>query len=68
MTSYSGISTLYAFCLVETQDQLITKEKSTTANKQKRKRKAPCCTKCGEPMRGHLKSVCQLNLASQQNV
>ena len=40
-------------CLVETQHQDQLKEKSRSARKQKRK--TPCCTKCGEPMKGHQK-------------
>lgn len=52
-------------CLVETQDHLITKEKETIANKQKRK--TPCCKKCGEPMKGHQKDNCRSNTAGQLN-
>jgi hypothetical protein len=54
-------------CLVETQDHLITKEKETIANKQKKKRKAPYCKKCGEPMKGHQKDNFQSNTAGQLN-
>jgi hypothetical protein len=55
----------HMLCLVETQDHLITKEKETIANKQKRK--TPCCKKCGEPMKGHQKDNCRSNTAGQLN-
>ena len=53
--------------LVKTQDHLMAKEKQSTANKQKEKRKAPCCKTCGEPMKGHPKGNCQLNTDTEQN-
>ena len=49
--------------LVKTKNQDQLREKSST-NKQKRK--APSCSKCGEPMKGHQKSMCQSNTAGQQ--
>lgn len=49
----------YTFCLVEAQDQLSTKEKTSTLEKQKQKRKQPCCKKCGDFMKGHKKENCQ---------
>ncbi|CAB3981316.1 Hypothetical predicted protein [Paramuricea clavata] len=58
----------HMLCLVETQDHLITKEKEIIANKQKKKRKAPCCKKCGEPMKGHQKDTCQSNTAETGSI
>ncbi|XP_028405737.1 uncharacterized protein LOC114528304 [Dendronephthya gigantea] len=47
---------------IQHQDQQ--KEMSKSASKQNRK--APCCRKCGQPMKGHQKSICESNTAGQQ--
>ena len=53
--------------LVETQDHFIAKEKESKSKKPKQNRKAPCCKKCGELMKGHQKGNCQGNTTGHES-